>query len=155
MNFPVLKSLLQESKVFNVLADELLEINVLAANTNLGPEAKERIKKLFKELHSSSPDLNAIHAEIEAMKKELGETKVDSAEESEENKVLSTAGSTTFSQDEKDDFERMLDLNVKIARSSNENKAELRDRLKELRKKIGSMSASDLSKELDDIEASL
>lgn len=155
MSFSTLKSLLQESRVFNAMADELLELNILSAHTHLDSEAKHKIKKLFKDLHSASPDLNAIHAEIEQLKKDLGQVHVDKEEEEKEETETFSASNTSqpFTNDEQDIFAKLLDLNLKLSQS--ENGKEFRSELRHLRSQIGTVSDEELLAKIEEIESKL
>ena len=139
------------------MADELLEINILAIDSGKESQVKEKIKQLFKDLHSSTPDLNAIHAEIEQLKKDLGQTSVDKQEEKEETEAFSSAPeSAPFSHREMEILDRMLDLNVKIAEISDAEKSSaLKDKLRQLRHQIGNMDDSQVDKAISEIEAEL
>ena len=150
MSFSMLKQFLQESKVFDTLADEILEINILAAKKGLGAESKQKIKDLFKELHSANPDLNKIHAEIEELKASLGAKETPSEEEAEQ-KVLDSGA--TLGSDEIDVLDALLDLNAKLSRSS--KRAEFKDELVELKDKIGNVDDSEILDRIKEIEASL
>ena len=149
MSFPMLKQFLQESKVFDTLADEILEINILAAKKGLGAESKQKIKDLFKELHSANPDLNKIHAEIEELKASLGAKEIPSEEEAEQ-KIFNSGA--RLSSNEFAVIDALLDLNAKLPA---DKRTEYRKELLDLKSKIGHVSDSEILDRIKEIEASL
>lgn len=146
MSFPMLKELIKESKVFDVLADEILEVNILAASKGLNAEGKQKVKDLFKELHSANPDLNKIHAEIEELKASLGAKETPSEEETEQ-KVLDSGASLVAG--EIDVLDALLDLNAKLARSS--KRSEFKGELVKLKDKIGQVDDSEILHQIEKI----
>lgn len=149
MSFSMLKQFLQESKVFDTLADEILEINILAAKKGLGAESKQKIKDLFKELHSANPDLNKIHAEIEELKASLGAKETPSEEEAEQ-KIFNSGA--RLSSNEFAVIDALLDLNAKLPA---DKRTEYRKELLDLKSKIGHVNDSEILDRIKEIEASL
>lgn len=150
MTFKIIPKILNESKVFNALADELLDINILANSkgVNIDTQFRQKIKDLFKELHSTSPDLTRIHSDIEQIKSELG-GKADANVERHET----PDGGTQLSPKEKDIVEELLDLNIKLSRAGRAK--EFRDELKQLKGKIGKVGNDEILTRIREIEASL
>lgn len=153
MKFQTLKQVLNESKVFNVLADDLLDINLAAEKQGASAEVRTTLKKIFKELHSASPDLTSIHAEIEELKKRFGINEPET-ETNAENKTLGVPA-VKLSTKEINDLDRLLDLNIKLSKSGmqQDKKNEVRNALKELKAKIDSISTEEFEKALSAIDA--
>jgi hypothetical protein len=155
-----MKQFLKESKVFDVFADDLLAINIAAAQKGESTAIKQKIKQVFKDLHSQSPDLNKIHAEIKALKDEFNITETDEVETEHDEFVASAAASKSsshFSQEESDIYDDILDLNIKISTSKlpQDQRADIRSKLKALRSKIGSVANAELKKEIDSIDSQI
>lgn len=150
MTFKIIPKILNESKVFNALADELLDINILANSkgANINTQFRQQIKDLFKELHSTSPDLTRLHNDIERIKSELG-GKVDPAAE----RLETAGGAAQLSPKEKDIVEDLLDLNIKLSQAGRAK--EFRDELKQLKNKIGKVSNEEILERIKEIEAAL
>ena len=150
MNFPIIKHLIIESKILDVIADELIELTILTANSGLGAEGKQKVKDLFKELHSAKPDLNRIHAEIEELEASIG-AKENPAEEKAEKKILGSGAS--LGSGEVSVLEMLLNLNIKLQASG--KRSEYRDELIDLKNKIGKINNSEIIKRVKEIEDSL
>lgn len=155
MKFPTLKTVLKESKVFDVFADDLLDINLAAAKSGETEETKQVIKRIFKDLHSSSPDLNKIHGEIEELKRKFNIASSEAVEK-EHTKVVST-NKQAMSSDEEDFMFKLLDFNIKMnsADISQVEKDKIRNALRDLRAKIGKEPIDKLKSELDQLTASI
>ena len=132
--------------MFDVLADEILEVNILAARKGLGAEGKQKVKDLFKELHSANPDLNKIHAEIEELKTSLGAKEETPSKREAEQKVLGSGARPT--SNELSVIYALLDLNAKLPMNK---RAEYRKELLDLKSKIGHVDDSEILDRIKEI----